>query len=458
MWHSKPFLGAFFNFATRKGFCIMLTREAVLEALSQVIDPDFRKDIVTLGFIKDLEIEGGAVSFKVELTTPACPVKERFEQECKAVVAQLPGVKSVAVTMTAMAPKERSGPQIDTLKGVSTIIAVSSCKGGVGKSTVAAHLARAIQREGHQVGLLDTDIYGPSVPTLFRVHKPDVYMQDGMIEPIVVDGLKTMSLGYMMGEKPAVMRGPMVSNYTMQMLRQTNWGTLDYLIIDLPPGTGDIQLTLVQQASLDGAIIVTTPQALSLVDVARGILMFEKVSVPVLGLVENMAYFECDGCSKRHFLFGNSAATLKERFGLDTLAQLPIMPGVSDTSTRDSGDKIGIFAELAQNLHREVGKRRLQGDERPVVTAERGRIHIQWQDGSESRIANKALRASCQCALCIHEFTGAMLLDVDSIPNDLRAESIEPLGNYAVSINWSDGHTSGIFSWEHLRKVCGLGA
>jgi len=434
----------------------MISEATVLDSMRHIIDPDLGKDIVSLGFIKDLKIDESAVAFTVELTTPACPVKDQFRQQCEAAVSQLPGVKRVEVNMSAMAPQERSGPKIDTLVNVANIIAVSSCKGGVGKSTVAAHLARAIQREGHAVGLLDTDIYGPSLPTLFKCHNPEVRMRDQKIEPVVLDGLKTMSLGYMMGDRPAVMRGPMVSNYTMQMLRQTDWGTLDYLLIDLPPGTGDIQLTLVQQASLDGAVIVTTPQTLSLVDVSRGILMFEKVNVPVLGIVENMAYFICDNCDKKHFLFGTGGNTLEQRFGLPTLAQLPMMPGVSDTSRLDSGADIPAFAELADQLHRAVGMRRLGGDERPEVVPEKGRILVAWPDGTETRIANRVLRLSCQCALCVNEFTGEPMLDEASVAEDIRVEAIEPLGNYAVGITWSDKHSSGIFSWEHFRQLSGL--
>lgn len=434
----------------------MLNEAVVLDAMRHIIDPDLGKDIVSLGFIKDLNIDGGAVSFTVELTTPACPVKERFREDCQAAVAQLPGVKKVEVNMSAMPQQTRSGPKVDTLTNVGAIIAVSSCKGGVGKSTVAANLARAIQREGHAVGLLDVDIYGPSLPTLMKCHHPEVRMRDQKIEPVEVDGLKTMSLGYMMGDKPAVMRGPMVSNYTMQMLRQTDWGTLDYLLIDLPPGTGDIQLTLVQQASIDGAIIVTTPQTLSLVDVSRGILMFEKVSVPVLGIVENMAYFICDNCDKKHFIFGASGETLEKRFGLTTLAQLPIIPGVSDASTLQTGAEIEAFASLAENLHRAVGARRISGDERPEVIPEKGRILIAWPDGTETRIDNRVLRLSCQCALCVNEFTGEPMLDEAAVPKDIRIEAVEPLGNYAVGITFSDKHSSGIFSWEHFRKLSGL--
>jgi Mrp family chromosome partitioning ATPase/DUF971 family protein len=433
----------------------MPTEAQVLDAMRHIIDPDLGKDIVTLGFVKDLRLEDGHVSFTVELTTPACPVKEQFKTQCEAAVSQLPGVTGVTVTMGAMAPKPRSGPAENRLSGVTSVIAVSSCKGGVGKSTVAALLARAIQRQGHSVGLLDLDIYGPSMPTLMRMHNPAVRMKDKLIQPVEVDGLKTMSLGYVMGEQPAVMRGPMVSGYTTQILQQTDWGTLDYLIIDMPPGTGDIQLTLVQQASLDGAIIVTTPQALSLVDVARGILMFEKVDVPVLGVVENMAYFVCDGCDKHHHIFGSSVASLTERFGLQVLAQLPILPGVSEASTRSAGENVPAFDALADSLHREVGRRRMASEERPVVTAEPGKLHIAWGDGSESRIANRALRLTCQCALCIDEFTGAPLLDPESVPQDLRVEGVQPLGNYAIAITWSDGHSSGIFSWQHLRKVAG---
>ncbi len=434
----------------------MPAEKDVLKALQHIIDPDLGRDVVSLGFVKNLSIQGGEVAFTLELTTPACPVKERFREQAQAAVAVLPGVKAVHVTMTAMPSQRQQKPSVNRLDQVDTVIAVSSCKGGVGKSTVAGHLARAIQREGHAVGVLDTDIYGPSFPTLFDVHNPDVVMAGETIQPVEVDGLKTMSLGFLMGDRPAVLRGPIVSNYTIQILRQTDWGKLDYLIIDLPPGTGDIQLTLVQQASLDGAIIVTTPQALSLVDVARGILMFEKVNVPVLGIVENMAYFTCDNCNKRHFIFGNSTATLKQRFGLNTLAQLPILPGVSTVAHKTDGADIPAFAELAENLHREVGKRRAADGGRPDAAIEPGHVRVRWPNGVESRIPNVKVRASCQCALCVNEYTGEAILDPATIPGDLEAESVEPLGNYAVSIAWSDGHSSGIFSWDHLRAVAGL--
>lgn len=431
----------------------MATEKEVLDALRNIIDPDLKRDIVSLGFIKDLQIDAGAVRFKIELTTAGCPVKDRFREQAQTLVEKLPGVQSVEVTMTAMKPRRPPTTRAQTLDKVGAILAISSCKGGVGKSTVAAYLARAIQREGHRVGLLDTDIYGPSFPTLFNMRQPEVYIRGELLQPVAVDALKTMSMGYLLGDRPAVMRGPMASNHILQMLQQTEWGELDYLIIDLPPGTGDIQLTLVQQAALDGAIIVTTPQALSLVDVARGILMFEKVQVPVLGVVENMAVFTCDGCGKQHHLFGQSSATLKDRFGLETLASLPILPGLCNASARDAGAEIPEFAMLADRVHRELGKRRAGGQQKPEVTAEDAHVIIKWPDGAVSRIPNKALRLACQCALCVQEFTGEPLLDPAGVPDDIRAEQVEPLGHYAVSIAWNDGHSSGIYSWEHLRRV-----
>ncbi len=431
----------------------MATKEQVLDSMRHIIDPDLGKDIVSLGFIKNLAIEGGRVSFTIELTTPACPVKDEFRRRCEEAVRALEGVEEVAIEMSSMAPRQKAAPMQDNLAQVDAVIAVSSCKGGVGKSTVAAQLARAMQREGLAVGLLDADIYGPSVPTLFGLHHPQIYTHNNMLLPVDAGGFKVVSLGFLLGESPAVLRGPIVSNYITQILRQTDWGKLDYLIIDMPPGTGDIQLTIVQQAALDGAIIVTTPQALSLVDVTRGILMFEKVDVPVLGIVENMSYFVCDGCEKKHYPFGRGAESLQERFGLETLTELPITPGISDMTDPLVGSKMEELARLSENVHRAVGKRRADPRPAPKATATDTHIVIAWPDGSASQLPNKEVRAACRCALCVDEHTGERLLDPASIPDDIKAESVDPLGNYAVAIAWNDGHTTGIFPWDHLRKL-----
>ncbi|HOV61807.1 MAG TPA: P-loop NTPase [Candidatus Hydrogenedentes bacterium] len=432
----------------------MITREQVLEKLKTIIDPDFRKDIVSLGFVKDIQIEGGRVSVTIELTTPACPVRDRFREQAESAVKSIAGVEEARVTMTARQNVSRAAamPAV-SLEGVDTIIAVSSCKGGVGKSTVAAFLARAMQREGLRVGLLDADIHGPSIPALMRVMIPEVASAGERMLPVMVDGLATMSLGYLIGDRPAIMRGPMVSNYVFQLVSSTEWGALDYLIIDMPPGTGDIQLTLTQRLAFDGAVIVTTPQTLSLVDVARGILMFERVNVPVLGVVENMAWFTCDQCGKTHHPFGRSVSALRERFGVSTLASLPIMDGLQHAASRDAGKDIAAFAELADAVHRAVGVRRVAGETLPQVTGEPGFIVISWPDGSITRLPARLVRQSCQCALCVDEFSGDRILDPASVPDDITATEITPLGNYAVGITWSDGHSSGIFSWEHLREL-----
>jgi len=435
----------------------MPSDKEVLDAMRHIIDPDLGRDIVSCGFIKNLQIDGGNVRFTLELTTPACPMKSHFVESCKKAVGALRGVKNVDIEMSAQAPRRYQGqgaPQVtENLKSVETVIAVSACKGGVGKSTVAAHLAMAMVREGHAVGLLDTDIYGPSFPTLFNVHRPQVSGRNNKIVPLDIHGMKVMSLGFVLGESPAVMRGPMVSNYTSQILAMTDWGKLDYLIIDMPPGTGDVQLTIVQRAALDGAVIVSTPQALSLVDVAKGILMFETVNVPVLGVVENMCSFTCDGCGKTHYPFGRSQGTLQERFGLQTLAELPIVLGLSDLSMPDAGASLEMMARLAESVHRAVGMSRAGKQKMPDVIELEHAVKIAWPDGFEATVPNKALRAACPCAVCIDEYTGTRLLDPGTVPDDIRFSKINYLGNYAVSFEWSDGHTTGIYSWDYLRNL-----
>jgi Mrp family chromosome partitioning ATPase/DUF971 family protein len=431
----------------------MPTQDQVLDAMRHIIDPDLGRDIVSLGFIKNLVINGGAVNFTVELTTPACPVKEHFKKSCEQAVMALDGVESVEVTMSAMAPKQRPAAQTNTLEKVDTIIAVSSCKGGVGKSTVAAQLARAMQRDGLRVGLLDTDVYGPSAPTLFNSQHPHIAMRDNMLIPADIEGLKVMSLGFVMGEQPAVLRGPIVSGYTQQILQQTDWGELDYLIMDLPPGTGDIQLTIVQQAALDGAIIVTTPHSLSLVDVAKGILMFEKVHVPVLGVVENMSSFECDDCGKTHHPFGQSQRTLQDRFGLPTLAELPITNSIANVVGPDADDNDGLFKGMADQVHRAIGKSRADSVTPPKVIPMEGSISIDWGEGKTSMLSAYDVRCACPCARCVDEYTGAPLLDPSEVPSNIAVEAMAELGNYAVAFTWSDGHSTGIYSWDFLRKL-----
>ncbi|MDC7241127.1 MAG: P-loop NTPase [Spirochaetales bacterium] len=426
----------------------MVKKEDVLKALSEIQDPDLHKDIVSLGFIKELVISGSKVSFSIELTTPACPVKNQFKEAAEKLVSQVEGVEKVHVTMTAR--NSRDEAQENGLKKVKQIIAVASAKGGVGKSTVAATLACELKDQGYKTGLLDTDLFGPSVPTLFNITKPEVYQRNNMLIPLEKEGLKLMSFGFLLGDAPAIMRGPMVSGYMQQILLQVDWGELDYLIIDMPPGTGDIQLTLSQTIQVDGAVIVTTRAALSLVDVARGILMFEKVGVPMLGVVENMSHFICDSCDKEHYIFGEAKAP-GERFGLETLAQIPIEPGRGRHMENYTSNDLN--KTLVLNIARALGRATAGKIDPPEVVQKETEISVTWADGRVWKLDAVHLRSSCRCALCVDEYTGEKILNDDDIPSDIRVEDVTPLGNYALSFTWSDGHSSGIFPYTQLEEL-----
>lgn len=312
----------------------------VLEALQPIIDPDFGKSIVDLGFVKNVRIDGGDVAFAIELTTPACPVKEEFQRQARERVAALPGVNTVDVTMTAATRGRAAGPQAEILPGVRNTIAVASGKGGVGKSTVALNLALSLRASGATVGLMDCDVYGPSLPLLTGVHgRPQA--GDKRIIPHEGWGLKLMSMGFFLtDDSPVIWRGPMVHGLIQQFLTDVDWGELDYLVLDLPPGTGDAALTLTQQAPLSGAVIVTTANDLSLIDARKGLAMFGKVGVPVLGIIENMSYFTPpDLPDRKYYIFGEGGGRrVAEELGVDFLGELPIDPNV--VAGGDSGKPI----------------------------------------------------------------------------------------------------------------------
>jgi ATP-binding protein involved in chromosome partitioning len=314
-----------------------VTPAQVLDALRPIVDPDFQKSIVDLGFIKNLRIEGGRVSFSIELTTPACPVKSEFERAARERVARLPGVDDVAVEMSAQT--RASSPQnaaADVLPGVRNTIAVASGKGGVGKSTTAVNLALALRETGASVGLMDADVYGPSLPLLLGVNEKPT-SENKRIFPLEGWGLSLMSMGFFLTEgSPVIWRGPMVHGLVRQFLTDVEWGQLDYLVIDLPPGTGDAALTLTQQAPLAGAVIVTTSNNLSLIDARKALQMFQKVNVPVLGIIENMSYFTPpDLPDRRYYIFGQGGGKrVAEELGVDFLGEVPIDPAVVE-----GGDK-----------------------------------------------------------------------------------------------------------------------
>lgn len=300
-----------------------------MAALSTVKEPELGRDLVSLNMIKDLTLSGSQVSFTVELTTPACPLKDRIEREAREAVMRVPGVEQVDMKLTSNVRAHNPASAQGGIPGVRNIIAVASGKGGVGKSTVAANLAVALAQSGAKVGLLDADIYGPSIPILMGVtDKPRE--SDGRFIPPVQHGVKVMSIGFFLDLNTAVVwRGPMVGKALQELLRGADWGELDYLVVDLPPGTGDAQLTLCQSVPVTGALIVTTPQDVALSDVLKAIAMFEKVKVPVLGLVENMSYFICPHCEHRTEIFkygGGRAAA--QRLNIPFLGEIGIDPAI----------------------------------------------------------------------------------------------------------------------------------
>ncbi len=311
----------------------MVTEGEILKALSTVMDPDLNKDIVSLGFVKNMKISGSTVSFQVELTTPACPLKKQLEDQSRDAVMALGTVDKVDIQMTSQV---RAGDtmQKKVIPGVKNIIAVSSGKGGVGKSTVSVNLAYTLSRSGAKVGLMDTDIYGPSIPMMLGI-KTRLQSDGGkFIMPASKDGLKVVSMGLLTDDNaPVIWRGPMVHSIIKQFLEQVSWGELDYLVMDLPPGTGDVQLTLVQLAPITGAVIVTTPQDVALLDVRKGVAMFQKTNVPILGVVENMSYFACSHCGEKTEIFGSGGGKkVCEEMGIALLGEIPIFPEVRESA------------------------------------------------------------------------------------------------------------------------------
>jgi len=308
----------------------VITTEAVLGALGTVNDPDLHRDLVTLGMIEDVTVDGGAVAFTLVLTTSACPLKAQIEDDCRRAVTAIAGVSDLRIKTTSRVRKPRD-PSADrkTLEGVGPVIAVGSGKGGVGKSTVAANLAIALAQTGARVGLLDADIYGPNLPRMLGVQRQP-FQKDGKIVPLEAHGIRFMSMGLLVEAGEAVVwRGPMLHGAIKSFLSDVDWSGSDYLVVDLPPGTGDVQLSLIQQTVVTGAVIVTTPSTVAIEDAVKAIRMFDKLSVPVLGLIENMSYFVCDHCQTRHDIFSSGDAQARAlALGLPFLGALPLEPAV----------------------------------------------------------------------------------------------------------------------------------
>lgn len=318
----------------------VLDSRSVLEVLRPVQDPELRKSLVELNMIRNVKIEGGKVSFTLVLTTPACPLREFIVEDCQRAVKKLPGVTDVSVEVTAETPQQKSLPDRNGVPGVKNILAVSSGKGGVGKSTVAVNVAVALAQTGAKVGLLDADIYGPNDPTMLGLADAQIVVQSTekgeVLEPAFNHGVKLVSMGFLIDrDQPVIWRGPMLNGVIRQFLYQVQWGELDYLIVDMPPGTGDAQLTLTQAVPMSGAVIVTTPQNVALLDSRKGLRMFQQLHVPVLGIVENMSYFiPPDMPDKQYDIFGSGGGSkTAAELGVPLLGCVPL-----EISTRVGGD------------------------------------------------------------------------------------------------------------------------
>jgi ATP-binding protein involved in chromosome partitioning len=320
----------------------MVSVDQVLSSLRNVVDPELHKDIVSMGMIKDLTINNGKVSFNLELTTPACPFNSDIEQDVRNAIANL-GVKELDLKVTARVMEGRAISVDELLPGVKNILAVASGKGGVGKTTVSVNLAIALAKTGAKVGLLDADIYGPSVPLMLGLKaSPEVI--NNKIQPLVSEGVKVISMGlfYEQSQQAGIYRGPIVSGIVKQFLTDVNWGDLDYLIIDLPPGTGDAPLTIAQTIPITGILVVTTPQDVAMNVAVKAVGMFNKLNVPIVGVVENMSYLECPHCKEHVHIFGKGGGQrVSEQFNVPFIGEIPLHSQIMEGS--DIGKPVTMF-------------------------------------------------------------------------------------------------------------------
>jgi Mrp family chromosome partitioning ATPase/DUF971 family protein len=448
----------------------------------QSVNAASSSDLVYSGIISNVSARDGIISISI--------IPDRFYRDYKRVIneqlathlkAWKPEVNwQIRISMNI--PDRKSNPtnnKIIGLQGIKHIICVSSCKGGVGKSTVAVNLAYSLAQRDLRVGLFDADIYGPSLPTLVKVDQEQAQaelseQQGQLIAPLTAYGVKLMSYGFLASSNPkaaAIMRGAMVSNLIRDLLSRTNWGILDYLVIDMPPGTGDIAITLIQSINFRGSVIVTTPQRLSYVDVVKGIELFQKTAVPILALVENMSFFQCDKCEEKHQIFGPSHLPLilanYTNIQQSQAFQFPILPQIC--SSGDSGDPFvlhqdtqknhqmarAVYDELAAAVESQCEASFIESSKTPKIQFDQALqlLKIEVPTNSPLFLHPRSLRLSCRCAACVDEFTGEKKLNPVSIPLSIRPTGSQPRGNYAIAMAWSDGHASSLYPFSQILKL-----
>jgi ATP-binding protein involved in chromosome partitioning len=345
-----------------------VTEQSVLEALRPVKDPELQRSMLDLKMIQDIAvIDPQTIGMRVVLTTPACPLKNRIHDDIDAALATLPGAPKAQIKWDAQVSRTGNIPQVQQIPGVRNIVSVGAGKGGVGKSTCAVNIALALSQLGARVGVLDADVYGPNVPILLGAEHERPYAQDEKIVPILRYGIRIISIAFFIeAEKAAIWRGPMLSGAVRQFLFDVNWGELDYLIVDLPPGTGDVQLTMSQSIPMTGAVVVSTPQDVSTADVGRAIQMFNTLKVPNLGLIENMSYYVCPHCGQREEIFGHGGAkALAERMRIPFLGEVPLDrriregggPGVPLMVSAPDSELASVYRDVASHLAAQVSIR-----------------------------------------------------------------------------------------------------
>ncbi|MCB0271784.1 MAG: P-loop NTPase [Bdellovibrionales bacterium] len=368
----------------------------------------------------------------------------------------------------AHSPKQKAAltenPLIANLKHVHSIIAVSSGKGGVGKSTVASNLAVTLAKQGFRVGLMDADVYGPSISKMMGGKDAEVLQKDNQLIPVEKYGVKWMSMALLTDEDtPVIWRGPMATRLIQQFLGQVAWGQLDYLIIDLPPGTGDVQLTLTQSISLQGAIVVSTPQEVAVEVALRGIKMFDEVRVPILGIVENMSGVICTHCHQETPVFPQGVVKAKaNELGIHYLGSIPLDPSVAIAGDQGqpislaSGPVATIFSDISSKMVaqlQEIEARTTEATESPTqISSDEKHVLLMWKDGSVSEIPFFDLRLACPCANCVNEATGKRMIEAKDIKQGIEPVGFRPVGKYGLQISWNDGHNTGIYTFNSLRS------
>jgi ATP-binding protein involved in chromosome partitioning len=468
------------------------TRDQILERLRRVKGPDLEGNIVDLGLVSEILLKDGRVSFSITVPVERARELEPMRQAAEKLVRDIEGITGVAAVLTAEKPQgstsaaPRGGPRAESprvreararaaqppapssvgrhvieVAGIKHMIAVASGKGGVGKSTTAVNLALGLKAIGLEAGILDADIYGPSQPRLLGLSGRPQVAKGNALRPMQGHGLKAMSMGFMVDEgTPIIWRGPMVVSALTQMLRDVEWGNLDVLVIDMPPGTGDVQLTMAQQVPLSGAIIVSTPQDLALIDARKGLNMFRKVDVPVLGIVENMSYFVCPKCGERSDIFGHGGAEAEAlKLGVAFLGAVPLHMDIRVTSDEgrpivaSSPDSVQaqIFRDIAAKAWSELKGTARLGPPKLDIAPDRGGLVVAFAGAKPFELSAEMLRVMSPSAE-VQGHSPEQRVTVAQKRN-VKIKELKPVGNYAVRIVFGDGHDTGLYSWSYLETL-----